>query len=160
MSKQTYWQKLKDPRWQKMRLNVLSKNDFHCEICGNGESTLHVHHKEYIKGREPWEYEISQLSAICDECHGFIHDTEDPLKTACSFLPLDGPNSRDFFSLLISGAIQLPINNSESEYRKRIYATGCLLDFIVSNFRLLQIKYPNGDIEKLTDAYLATDIKE
>jgi methionyl-tRNA synthetase len=56
-----YWEKLKDPRWQKLRLEAMQKADFHCERCGDGESTLNVHHKEYFKGREPWEYKPKQL---------------------------------------------------------------------------------------------------
>jgi len=41
----TYAEKLRDPRWQRRRLEKLDAADFHCESCGDGESTLHVHHR-------------------------------------------------------------------------------------------------------------------
>lgn len=102
MSK-TYFEKLKDPRWQKKRLEVLQLNDFHCESCGDGESTLHVHHKEYFKGREPWEYEASQLAALCEACHAEQHETDDFLKLVCSFLPMFGPYCRRDAAELLAG---------------------------------------------------------
>lgn len=47
-TKSSYSEKLKDPRWQKKRLEVMESNEFCCEMCGDNESTLHVHHKEYL----------------------------------------------------------------------------------------------------------------
>jgi len=99
----TYAEKLKDPRWQKKRLEVLSKNNFTCEMCGNGEETLHVHHKEYFKNREPWEYDTKQLACICATCHKNEHHEEDSLKLVSSFLSIDGPKSRDSVASLIAG---------------------------------------------------------
>lgn len=101
----TYSDKLKDPRWQKKRLEVLSKHEFSCEICGNGEATLHVHHKEYFKGREPWEYDNAQLACICKDCHKSEHDDIDPLKLVSSYLDMDGPCGRsDFATIMIAYA--------------------------------------------------------
>lgn len=98
-----YWEKLKDPRWQKKRLEVLQRADFSCEACGDKESTLHVHHNEYFKGKEPWEYDKYQLSVLCDSCHEFKHSKQDALKLICSFLPPDGPFSRDEIAMVIAG---------------------------------------------------------
>lgn len=106
-TKVSYYEKLKDPRWQKMRLAVMEANEFHCEICMDGESTLHVHHKEYFKGREPWEYEISQLACICESCHESQHDKDDLLRTVCSYAPLDGPGNRNELAMLIAGHLNL-----------------------------------------------------
>ena len=103
--KASYAQKLRDPRWQKLRLEVLSITDFHCEICGDGESTLHVHHKQYLKGKEPWDYSPSQLSALCENCHSILHDGPDDLSEIISSLPLDGPGSRLEIAALIAGYI-------------------------------------------------------
>ena len=64
-SKTTYAEQLLDPRWQKKRLEVLDYADFACEICGDDESTLHVHHKHYIRGRKVWEYDNEQLVCLC-----------------------------------------------------------------------------------------------
>ncbi len=64
-----YSEKLKDPRWQRMRLEILNRDDFTCQICYDKESTLHVHHKLYKRGAEPWEYEPDLLVTLCEDCH-------------------------------------------------------------------------------------------
>lgn len=48
----TYLEKLKDPRWQRKRLEALNAAGFGCSVCGDAESPLHVHHRAYFKGRE------------------------------------------------------------------------------------------------------------
>lgn len=99
----TYLEKLKDPRWQRKRLEVLDRAEFRCEVCMDSEATLHVHHKAYFKGREPWEYDADQLSAICENCHAEHHDTEEPYVLAGSYLPVDGPGSRGDAAALALG---------------------------------------------------------
>lgn len=99
----TYAAKLKDPRWQKKRLEVLQRADWACEVCGDKESTLHVHHKRYFKGREPWEYDDDQLAVLCESCHEATHDAPDLLLEAISRLPIDGIFGRDSVARLISG---------------------------------------------------------
>ncbi|TKS61487.1 MAG: hypothetical protein EWM72_00626 [Nitrospira sp.] len=42
-----YLKQFKDPRWQKMRLQVFNRDEFACQICFGTESTLHVHHRYY-----------------------------------------------------------------------------------------------------------------
>ena len=70
----TYAAKLKDPRWQKRRLQVLDQSDWSCQDCGCKDSTLHVHHKRYVKGREPWEYGDRELEVLCETCHKEAHE--------------------------------------------------------------------------------------
>lgn len=151
--KTAYSEKLKDPRWQKLRLEVMNRSDFCCEICGDGGSTLHVHHKEYIKGKEPWEYSPGQLASICDDCHSEIHSLDDGLKNACSYLNLDGPCDRNFFQHLISGAVDLPINEDSHSYHKRIYEAGKYVDFMVDHLDLMVVRFPDGTEVKLVDVY-------
>ena len=69
MSKQSYSEKLRDPRWQKKRLEVMQRADFKREDCGTGERTLNAHHSAYNAGFEPWEYGGSQLRCLCEDCH-------------------------------------------------------------------------------------------
>ena len=38
-------------------------------------ATLHIHHKYYIKGRNPWEYENDALVTLCADCHQKKHQT-------------------------------------------------------------------------------------
>jgi len=65
----TYLDKLKDPRWQKKRLEILEAAGWACEDCGSNGRTLHVHHKRYRKHADPWEYDRKELLALCEQCH-------------------------------------------------------------------------------------------
>lgn len=62
-----YSKKLRDPRWQKKRLQVLERDEWHCQLCYASEDTLHVHHKWY--SGEPWEVPAGALFAVCESCH-------------------------------------------------------------------------------------------
>jgi hypothetical protein len=99
---------LLDPRWQKKRLEVLNAAGWCCEMCGDSESTLHVHHKQYIKGRDPWEYEVGQLCALCKDCHSASHEVKDKLNDVCSYAAIDGPKSRDSCASLLAGYLNQP----------------------------------------------------
>lgn len=109
--KTPYFQKLKDPRWQKKRLEVLEANEWRCERCMDADNTLHVHHRQYFKGREPWDYEIGQLAVLCEDCHEATHEDEDVLQLVASYVVSDGPWSRDAVASLIAGFIGKGDNN-------------------------------------------------
>lgn len=65
----SYSDKLKDPRWQKKRLKIMERDNWKCYNCDDEESTLNIHHKKYIKGRDPWEYPDKLLVTVCEKCH-------------------------------------------------------------------------------------------
>jgi hypothetical protein len=65
----TYWQKLKDPRWQKRRLEIFNRDDWTCQKCRGKEITLNVHHNFYLAGKEPWDYPDHCLVTLCEPCH-------------------------------------------------------------------------------------------
>ena len=65
----TYSEKLKDPRWQRKRLEILTRDDFACQDCRSKSETLHVHHSHYRKGAAPWDYENGHLITLCEGCH-------------------------------------------------------------------------------------------
>lgn len=69
MSKLTYAEKLRDPRWQKKRLEILERDGWACQICGDKKTTLHVHHLYYEKNLDPWDYHIFTLMTLCEMCH-------------------------------------------------------------------------------------------
>lgn len=69
----TYSEKLKDPRWQKRRLDILNLHEFACEKCGSKDKELHVHHRFYLKGREVWEYDNDVFQVLCIDCHEKEH---------------------------------------------------------------------------------------
>lgn len=67
-----YADKLKDPRWQRRRLEIFSRDAWACQQCGNGKSELHVHHKEY--SGDPWDAPDNCLITMCASCHKAAHD--------------------------------------------------------------------------------------
>lgn len=68
MSQKTYQDLLKDPRWQKKRLQVLERDDWRCQCCLDNDKTLHVHHARYVGGN-PWDCPIQYLITLCEKCH-------------------------------------------------------------------------------------------
>lgn len=102
----TYFEKLKDPRWQRKRLEAMEAAEFMCQMCCDSTTTLHVHHKAYFKGREPWEYDIEQLAVVCENCHKDEHASDDAYSTIGSYLPVDGPGCRRDAAVLVCGAFQ------------------------------------------------------
>lgn len=70
--KKTYAEKLRDPRWQKRRLERLKASDFSCLNCEATDKELHVHHLIYERGKDPWDYEDKLLIPLCLDCHEAI----------------------------------------------------------------------------------------
>ena len=69
----TYSEKLKDPRWQKKRLEILQRDDWQCQRCGDRTTTLNVHHLAYFSGQEPWECPSELMQTVCSTCHDEYH---------------------------------------------------------------------------------------
>lgn len=67
-----YSEKLKNPKWQKKRLEILDRDGFTCRLCSNTKKTLHVHHLLY-DGKDPWETPPGHLITLCEDCHADIH---------------------------------------------------------------------------------------
>jgi hypothetical protein len=63
----TYSEKLKNPKWQRKRLEILSRDNFKCSLCGSEEIELHVHHLKYTK--EPHNAPDKDLETLCKHCH-------------------------------------------------------------------------------------------
>ncbi len=64
-----YAQKLKDPRWQKKRLEIFTRDEWTCQLCSNTKDTLVVHHRLYFPDTEPWNYPNDLLVTLCESCH-------------------------------------------------------------------------------------------
>lgn len=69
MSKPTYWELLRDPRWQRRRLEIMERANWACQLCGDKKETLNVHHRIYRKGAMPWDYSDTELACLCETCH-------------------------------------------------------------------------------------------
>ena len=64
-----YLEKLKDPRWQKIRLEVFERDAWTCQRCYDTETTLNIHHRYYKDNTEPWDYPLESLVSLCENCH-------------------------------------------------------------------------------------------
>lgn len=82
----TYAQKLKDPRWQKARLEVLNRDGWSCQCCGDSENTLFVHHGYYLFGVEPWDHPPESLHTLCEDCHAMADSVREDLKVRAGTL--------------------------------------------------------------------------
>ena len=87
MTKLTYSEQLKHPNWQRKRLEVLEHYGFRCFCCRSEDKTLHVHHKQYIKGRKAWEYEVENFEALCEDCHEEAHKAKELIDTVIAQYP-------------------------------------------------------------------------
>lgn len=72
MAKKTYSEKLRNPQWQKKRLEIMQRDNFTCRLCGDTETTLNVHHTEYSKWN-PWDVDSDTLFTLCEHCHEEIN---------------------------------------------------------------------------------------
>lgn len=70
----TWAEKCKDPRWQKLRLKVLQRDNWACSECGDQDETLVVHHVSYYEDfHNPWDYNENELLTLCQICHDEAH---------------------------------------------------------------------------------------
>lgn len=67
-----YSELLRHPKWQMKRLEILKRDKATCKLCRDKETELHVHHKQYTYGKNPWEYDNSILITLCKHCHGVV----------------------------------------------------------------------------------------
>lgn len=68
-----YSEKLRSTKWQKLRLEKMQSCDWKCQVCGDADEELNVHHKQYKNGHEPWQYKLEELECLCRTCHQLCH---------------------------------------------------------------------------------------
>lgn len=89
MTKMTYGEQLKHPNWQRLRLERLQAAGWKCQTCADKDTTLHVHHRRYIKGRMAWEYPAENFAVLCEQCHGQAHEIDDQIRLLLALLPVE-----------------------------------------------------------------------
>jgi len=106
----TYAEKLKDPRWQKRRLEILNRDQWTCQKCKDKDSTLHVHHRYYVFGCEPWEVPDEALVTVCFVCHeeeeGIAKEAKSKLLTVFLNAGFFYTDIQEPFSLLLEDALK------------------------------------------------------
>jgi len=116
----TYSQKLRDPRWQKKRLQVLERDRWACQRCYSKTEPLEVHHKEYGRG-DPWDVPDEWLVTLCEDCHEAVALLKKKLSyLLCSSLASPG----------ISVVIELLESNRKSDVAELLQTMGCNEEFL------------------------------
>lgn len=87
-----FLEQIKHPKWQKKRLEILNRDSYKCQYCGNKNDELHVHHLIYHKGKMIWEYNNDYLITYCKGCHECHHELYNEIKEILA-LPLDYLNT-------------------------------------------------------------------
>lgn len=75
----SYSDKLKFNEWKEKKDLIFFRDRYRCMLCDDDTKLLHCHHKKYINGTFPWEYDDSLLITLCEECHKKFHNIEDVL---------------------------------------------------------------------------------
>ena len=88
-----YSDKLRDPRWQKKRLGIMGRDGWECQQCGDGKSTLNMHHKQYHG--DPWDAPDDSLETLCEKCH------ENRKAHNTAFLSLDSYSAHAVHEILL-----------------------------------------------------------
>lgn len=97
----TYSEKLRDPRWQRKRLEIMERDGFACSHCRNTEVTLNVHHRIYRKNAMPWDYEDEVFITLCEDCHTLAEDVKEKL-----LMSIGKNRMRDERLLSLAGAMK------------------------------------------------------
>ena len=63
-----YGEKLRDPRWQRRRLEIFQRDNWTCQLCSRTDLELHVHHL-FRTTEDPWDEPDLHLLTICKLCH-------------------------------------------------------------------------------------------
>lgn len=103
-----YSEKLKNPRWQKKRLEILERDKWCCQRCFDINSPLHVHHRVYITDKEPWQYHNDFLITLCENCHEDERDVMHEIITSIIFALKSRFLSNEIDNLSI-GISQMPM---------------------------------------------------
>nr|VFK49489.1 MAG: hypothetical protein BECKTC1821D_GA0114238_10796 [Candidatus Kentron sp. TC] len=68
--------KYRSNRWIEFREELIELDGGACVRCGRRRddgAVLQVHHKEYLKGKAPWEYPFGFFETLCRRCHAEEH---------------------------------------------------------------------------------------
>lgn len=111
----TYQEKLKDPRWQKKRLEIMNRDNFTCLKCNAKDKTLNVHHRWYEKNTEIWDYPNEVFETLCEDCHSNVNPELKPLvlKSIINIIVKLSQNELENLSIELYKQYLLPI----SKYR-------------------------------------------
>lgn len=108
-----YKEQIKSPKWQKRRLEIMQKDNFTCQICGDTESMLNVHHLTYHKDKKIWEYEDWELITLCENCHKEEHSSIDDVINEIESIKSRGVTMQEIKAALNSIDISLFLGHDD-----------------------------------------------
>ena len=115
----TYSEKLRDPRWQKKRLEILERDNFTCQMCKSTEKTLHVHHVRYHKKKLPWNYANEELVTLCMDDHEAVANLKERMGAVLHLAAVN--------TILEEVCNEYERSMREGEYSVLLDAVNCLL---------------------------------
>jgi hypothetical protein len=81
---------LRDPRWQRVKAEVMQAAGYKCVVCNHADKTLNTHHTYYQKGLMAWEYPRESLLCMCEDCHARTHSLRNSINLAiATFTPTE-----------------------------------------------------------------------
>jgi hypothetical protein len=89
----SYGEMLRDPRWQRKRLEIMERDKFTCRECQSTTRTLNVHHINYVSGRAPWDYPDTNFRTLCDVCHEQLETDIRAVRSFAAYLSADDRNT-------------------------------------------------------------------
>lgn len=132
-----YKQQLLHPNWQKIRLQIMLRDSWTCLRCRCSDKTLNVHHKDYIKGRLPWNYPLNNFETLCYLCHQKEHAQE-------QYIDIASQEQRVIWRLVdrqepeVITALNEQIQNLNSELKTQ--QDFSIIEDIIKNIMFLQEK--------------------
>jgi hypothetical protein len=119
MAKMSYGEQLKHPNWQRLRLERLEAAGWKCQACGDKETTLHVHHKQYAKGRMAWDYPAENFAVLCEPCHAQAHTISEEMAALLAHVGHRSisaaiPMLAGWFGYAVSGNVLQPLIDKDT----------------------------------------------
>lgn len=124
MATKNYSEQLKDPRWQRKRLEIMQRDNFTCQLCGDKLTTLNVHHKKYNNDCKPWEYDNDTLVTICEHCHFEVEELKKSIKDFSSikvYKSVGWPSGTRIMFLSVNGICSLNVYDIDNKCTKGFY---------------------------------------
>jgi 5-methylcytosine-specific restriction endonuclease McrA len=68
-----YKEYLQSDNWKKLTARKRKSAKNKCQLCNDGEKTLHVHHRTY---ENLYKEKLADLIVLCEKCHRKFHDKD------------------------------------------------------------------------------------
>ena len=78
----------------------MDRDNWICQKCKNDKGALHIHHKTYEYGNNPWDYEDNNFITLCENCHKEEELQKIYFNTTIKFLLKNGMNYYDLCGII------------------------------------------------------------